>query len=152
MPIILKYLIVYSLSGFKIIFGPTLGAAYGFSIVETALLSLGGMMTTVYILSYFGNNIRSFTHRILNRKSKPKNFTPKRRKFVRIWKKWGIPGIAFLTPLFLSPIGGALLVNAFGGKRRDIFKWMWIFGGIWSIILTLLVKYASEQLVHLGIM
>lgn len=152
MPIILKYLIVYSLSGFKIIFGPTLGVAYGFSIVETALLSLGGMMTTVYVLSYFGNNIRSFTRRIFNRKNKPKNFTPKRRKFVRIWKKWGVPGIAFLTPLFLSPIGGAFLVNAFGGKRRDIFKWMWIFGGIWSIILTLLVKYASEQLVHLGIM
>lgn len=152
MPLIIKYLIVYSLSGLKIIFGPTLGMAYGFTVIETALLSLLGMMTTVYILSYFGNQIRGFTERVFGRKKKRMNFTPKRRRFIRVWKRWGVPGIAFLTPLLLSPIGGAFLVNALGGKRKEIFKWMWIFGGAWSLILTLLVKYAANQLEHLGIL
>lgn len=151
MPILLKYLIVYSLSGFKIIFGPTLGMAYGLSIAETVVLSLLGMMTTVYLLSYFGPEIRRLINRIFTRKKKRRNFTPKRRRFVRIWRRWGVPGIAFLTPLLLSPIGGALMVNALGGKRREILKWMWVFGGLWSVILTLLVKYASHQLTLLGL-
>ena len=143
MPIALKYLVVYALSAIKIIFGPTLGLAYGFSILETWLLSLAGMMTTVYILSYFGTEIKTLTERIFVRKKKRKIFTPKTRRFVRIWRKWGVPGIAFLTPILLSPIGGAFLINALGGKRPEIFKWMWIFGSTWALILTLLTRYAG---------
>lgn len=144
MPLILKYVVVYALSGVKIIFGPTLGLAYGFTIVETILLSLLGMMTTVYLLSYFGEEIKVITHRLFIRtKRKRRNFSAKRRRFIQVWNRWGVPGIAFLTPLLLSPIGGALLVNALGGKKREIFKWMWIFGGIWSVVLTLVTFYAG---------
>lgn len=152
MPVVLKYLIVYALSGVKIIFGPTLGIAYGFGIIETTLLSLSGMMTTVYLLTYFGTEIRALTKKIFRPKKNKKVFTPKNRRFVRIWKKWGVPGIAFLTPILLSPIGGVFLVNALGGKKRDIFKWMWIFGSIWSLILTLLSRYAGWLLRDMGIL
>lgn len=151
MPLILKYLVVYILSGIKIIFGPTLGLAYGFTIVETVLLSLLGMMTTVYLLSYFGEEIRTLARRIFLPVWKKKVFTPRRRRLVRIWNKWGVPGIAFLTPLLLSPIGGAILVNALGGRKQEIFKWMWIFGGAWSLILTFLTFYAGGLIRGFGI-
>lgn len=149
----LKYLVVYVLSAVKIIFGPTLGLAYGFSILETALVSLFGMMTTVYLISYFGPQIQRITHRILRfRKKKRKIFSPKTRRFVRIWRKYGVPGVAFFTPILLSPPGGTFLANAFGGKRQEIIKWMWISGTFWSFTLTLLVKYASWLLEDLGIL
>ena len=151
MPLILKYLIVYVLSGVKIIFGPTLGMTYGLSIIETILLSLAGMMTTVYLLSYFGAEIRTLTKRLIGAKKKKKVFTPKRRRIVKVWLKWGVPGISFLTPILLSPIGGAIIVNALGGRKKDIFKWMWIFGTAWSIILTLLTRYAEGLLKDLMI-
>lgn len=152
MPVIVKYLIVYALSGLKIILGPTLGLAYGFNILTTALLSLLGMMTTVYLLSYFGNEIRALTIRIFGTKKKKKVFTPKKRRFVRVWKKYGVMGIAFLTPILLSPPGGTLMANAFGGNKSEIIKWMWIFGAFWSLMLTLLVKYASWILQDLGVL
>lgn len=151
MPIILKYFIVYVLSAVKIIFGPTLGLAYDFSVIETVLLTLGGMMTTIYLFSYFGPQIKRVTDRIFRRKKKRRVFTRKNRQFVKIWRKYGVPGIAFFTPLLLSPPGGAILANALGGKRSEIIKWMWIFGGFWSVVLTLIVKYAKWLLVDLGV-
>lgn len=138
-----KYLIVYALSAVKIIFGPTMGLAYGFSILETSVLSLLGMMTSVYLLSYFGEEIKIIFRRFSRPKKKKKIFTPQRRRFVRIWKKWGVAGIAFFTPILLSPIGGAILANAFGGKRQEIIKWMWIFGAGWSLVLTVLTRYGE---------
>lgn len=152
MPVILKYLIIYVLSGVKIIFGPTLGAAYGFGVLETSLLSLAGMMTTIYLLSYFGLEIRNITLKIFGPRKPRKKFSPKNRRFVRIWNKWGVPGIAFLTPLFLSPIGGGLLVNALGGKRSEILKWMWIFGSFWAFALTLIMRYANWILTDFGVL
>lgn len=152
MPQIVKYLIVYALSAFKIIFGPTLGQAYGFSILETVLLSVAGMMTTVYLLSYFGPEIRSFFKRIFGSSKPKKKFTKKTRNFIRIWQRYGVPGVAFFTPILLSPPGGTILATAFGGKRKEIIKWMWIFGSVWSVILTLLVKYASHLLHDLGVL
>ena len=150
MPLILKYLVVFALSAVKIIFGPTLGLAYGFSVIETTLLSLGGMMTTVYLFSYFGPQMRRLTQRFFSRKKK-KRFSKRTRRFAKIWRAYGVPGIAFFTPILLSPPGGAILANAFGGKRGEIIKWMWIFGAIWSLALTLLVKYAGDLLTEYGI-
>ncbi|MFH6985035.1 hypothetical protein [Marinoscillum sp. 108] len=151
MPVILKYLTVYALSALKIIFGPTLGLAYGFSVLETTLLSLLGMMSTVYLLTYFGPEIRNLSLRLFKSKKKRKNFTPKRRRLVRIWTKYGVAGIAFFTPILLSPIGGAILANAFGGKRSEIIRWMWLFGAVWAFILTLLTRYAGWLLEDFGV-
>lgn len=150
MPLILKYLFVYALSAVKIIFGPTLGLAYGFSILETTLLSLAGMMTTVYLFSYFGPQMRRLTNRLLGRR-RQKRFSKKTRRFAKIWRAYGVPGIAFFTPILLSPPGGTILANAFGGKKAEIIKWMWIFGAFWSLALTLLVKYAGNLLQEYGI-
>ena len=151
MPLILKYLIVYALSSVKIIFGPTLGLAYGFSVIETIIVSVLGMMTTVYLLTYFGDAIRIIFRRFSFRKKNHKVFTKRKRRFVRIWTKYGVPGIAFFTPILLSPPGGTILANAFKGKSHEIIKWMWIFAILWTVILTLAVKYAGQQLQAWGI-
>ncbi|MFY0608100.1 MAG: hypothetical protein JXR10_15380 [Cyclobacteriaceae bacterium] len=151
MPLFLKYLMVFALSSVKIIFGPTLGLAYGFSVLETIGVSVLGMMTTVYLLTYFGEGMRIIFRRFSFRKKPRKVFSPKKRKFVKIFRKYGVPGIAFLTPILLSPPGGAILANAFKGKSKEIIKWMWIFGVFWSVVLTLAVKYAGDQLQAWGI-
>ncbi|XOV93154.1 MAG: hypothetical protein ACFHWX_00295 [Bacteroidota bacterium] len=148
MPELIKYLLVYALSGFKFIFGPTMGAAYGFSVLVTGILTTLGMMTAVYIISYFGPQIRSIMLKLFGKRKKAIIFSPSRRRFVKIWKRYGIQGIAFLTPLLLTPIGGAFFANAMGVQRKDIFKWMWIFGSFWSFVLSAVVQYAAHLIVE----
>ncbi len=140
---LLKYFLVYISSTVKFIFGPTIGIAYGFNVFITGSLTVLGMMTSVYVFSFFGNRIRELITRFLGDK-KRKRFTKKNRKFVQIWKKYGVPGVALLTPILLTPIGGTILVNAVGAKREEIIKYMWMSCLFWSYTITWAVKFASE--------
>lgn len=140
---LLKYLTVYLLSAVKFILGPMLGLSYDLNVVTICLLTTGGMMTTVYVFSYFGHHIRNLSLRVFGPGKKKKIFTSKSRRFVRIWNKHGVKGIAFLTPLLLSPPIGTILANAFGGKKEEIIKWMWIWAIVSSVVLTLILKYAA---------
>jgi hypothetical protein len=136
----LKYFSVYFLSGLKFIFGPSLGVAYDLPVPVTILLTTLGMMTTVYLFTFFGDKIRSYTARF--RRSK-RVFSKKSRRFVKIWVRFGLKGVCFLTPLLLTPPGGAFLINLLGSNKRMIIKWMWISAISWSTILTLILNYAS---------
>lgn len=139
------YFLVYISSTLKFIFGPTLGVVYGFSVFVTGTLTMLGMMTSVYAFTYFGTWIRHKAQNFWQKENK-KVFSKKSRRYVKIWKNYGIPGIAMLTPVLLMPIGGTIIANAFGGKRKDIIKWMWISCLFWSYLITWLVKFASHLL------
>lgn len=146
---ILKYLTVIGLSGVKFIFGPTLGNSFGYPVLLTAALTILGTMIPVYILTYFGHRLKSFVNRF--RKKNRKVFTRRNRRFVKIWRKYGVEGIAIFTPIFFSPIGGALIANALGGVPSKIIKWMWISAFFWALLISWALKYAFWLVQDLGI-
>ncbi|MEO1254612.1 MAG: hypothetical protein AAFY41_06965 [Bacteroidota bacterium] len=135
----LKYFTVYFLSGLKFVFGPVFGIANNLPIPVIIVLTASGMMTTVYLFTFFGKEIRKFFSRF---KRSNRTFTRRSRLFVKIWRRFGLKGVCLLTPLLLTPPGGALLVNLLGTNKQLILKWMWISALIWSTIITLLIKHA----------
>ena len=135
----LKYFTVYFLSGLKFVFGPAFGVANELPVIAIIVLTALGMMTTIYLFTFFGNEIRQFFGRF--RKNK-RVFSKKSRRFVRMWRKFGLKGMCLLTPLILTPPGGGLLVNLLGSKKKLILKWMWISAILLSTVITLVVKYA----------
>lgn len=139
MTTLLKYLTVYVLSALKFVFGPVFGVANDLPIPAIIICTALGMMTTIYLFTFFGNQIRHFFKRF---RKDQRIFTKKSRRFVRLWRKFGLKGMCLLTPLVLTPPGGGLLVNILGSKKKLILKWMWISSIAWSIIVTLVVKYA----------
>ncbi len=99
--IILKVASVYFSSMLKFIFGPLGGYAAGFPLVMTILVTVAGMMTVVLLFTFFGNWIRE---KIIPRFFKKRNkFSQSNRRFVTIWKKYGLIGVAALTPLISDP-------------------------------------------------
>ena len=139
MATVLKYITVYLLSGVKFVFGPTFGIAYGLPVWLIIVLTACGMMTTIYLFLFFGKNIRAFFRRL---RKNPRVFTKRNRRFVKIWKKFGLKGVCLLTPLILTPPGGGLLVSLLGSNKKMIIKWMWISASFWSTVITLMIKYA----------
>lgn len=138
----LKYFTVYILSSLKFIFGPALGViAYELPMLVSIILTTLGMMTTVYLFTFFGDRIRSFLGKF--RGKKKKTFSKTNRWFVSIWRRFGLKGVCFLTPLILTPPGGALLVNIVSNEKTKIIKWMWVSALFWSAILCFLAKYVS---------
>ena len=132
--VLAKYLSVFFASMFKFIGGPAIGTAFGLTFWETVGATILGMMTTIVIISTFGPGFRKWIDKIFRRNRKL--FTKRNRRFVAFWKKYGLFGVSFLTPVVLSPVVGALLVNAFGGSKKKIITYMLISAVFWAFVLT----------------
>jgi len=130
---VLKLLGIYFACLFKFISGPVLGAAAGFSLMEIILVSVGGMMTTVVTLTYVGDWFKSYWNLTIS--PNRKRFSPKSRKIVRVWRKFGPFGVAVFTPLFLTPIGGTIIMNAFNVEKKKIILYMFGSALFWSVVL-----------------
>lgn len=142
MALVLKYISVYLLSGFKFVFGPAFGIiVYDLPLIAVIALTACGMMTTVYLFTFLGSRLKGLSSLFSSKKRK--TFTKRNRQFVRIWKKFGLKGVCFLTPLILTPPGGAIIINVLEGNKQLIVKWMWISAAFWSIVLCILAKYVA---------
>lgn len=131
---IITFFGIYFLSLFKFIAGPVLGFAAGYSPLEIIFVTVLGMMTSVAFFAFLGSKLKNVYQ---SKFGKPKKvFTKKSRQVVNIWTKYGELGIAFLTPLLLTPIGGTLILVSFGTKKRKIFSYMLLSAVLWSVILS----------------
>lgn len=129
----MKALSVFLLSMLKFILGPMTGMALGLHYVTTTLATIGGMMMSVVIFTYFGEWLRSVVlHRFYRNSRK---FTPRTRR-IAAWRKYGLSGIAFLTPLLLTPIGGTLLAVGATKSKGRILLAMFISATGWSLVLN----------------
>jgi hypothetical protein len=129
---------IYLLCLFKFIAGPVLGAAAGYSVIEIELVTISGMMTSVIGVTYLGDWIKN-TWTIKIRKN-TKRFTRGTRYIIKIWQKFGVYGIAALTPIFLTPIGGTILLSSFGIAKKRIITTMLVSGVIWAFIFAIFIK------------
>ncbi len=162
---IVKILLIILLSSVKFVAGPPFAyydERYDFSFFETVIYCvLGGMLgVSVFtffsielqlIASWFKNKYkkvvaksratlqrgnRSETVEFSNQSDHKKLFTPRNRKFVRIWRKYGLIGVAFLTPVFISIPIGTIIANAFEDNKKKIFLYMFISIVFWSVFFT----------------
>ncbi|MEJ8758511.1 small multi-drug export protein [Pontibacter sp. H259] len=140
---ILKYLSVYLISMVKFFAGPVTGVSLGLSYTETVLFTVAGMMTSVMVFSFIG---RAFSKWMSARRRKQRKpvFSNKNRRIVKIWQKFGVTGIAFLTPILLTPIVGTVVAALFGAPRRHIFIHMLWSSVFWGVALTLFVFKFGE--------
>jgi len=148
--LILKIFSVYLSSMLKFIFGPVGGLAAGLNIFVTMVVTIAGMMTVVVVLAYFGAFIR---RRILVRffsKRKQKKELREPSPWRERAKRYGVAGVAFLTPIILTPIGGTLVAIGMGSTRQKIITYMLMSAGFWSFILTLAVYFGADALVQLA--
>ena len=143
--LILKIITVYFSSMLKFIFGPLGGKAAGLNIFLTMTLTVAGMMTVVTALASFGNFFRS---RILSRfrKKKPVNQETNLQRGAFI-KRYGLAGIAFLTPLILTPIGGTLLAISIVNSKPKVITYMLSSAVFWSVVMTLAVYLGIDLIV-----
>ena len=126
---------IYFLSLFKFIAGPILGSAAGYSLFEIVLVTVSAMMTSVFLFSLLGTQFKK--RLALRFKRKRPVFSKKTRTIVRLWANYGEVGIAFLTPIILTPIGGTLILVSFGTKKRKIYFHMLWSAIFWSILFGL---------------
>src|SRR4029079_14233227 len=100
-----KYVIVFGLSMIKFLLGLTAGELYKLPFLVTAALTVGGMMASVILFtSFLGKYFHQWVMKTFFKNQKL--FTSGNRRKIMIWNKYGLLGVALLTPILFSPIGG----------------------------------------------
>lgn len=88
--------------------------------IESALANVAGGVAGVLLFTYLGSAIsRWLVQRYPNKYNK--KFSKRTRFLVHIKKKFGLSGIALLTPIILSIPIGVLFSLSFTANRRKVF-------------------------------
>lgn len=143
-----EILSVFLLSTVKFVFGGVpLALTYSFPFFESVTVtSLGGFTGSISFI-YLSDKIIAYYHKLHQQKllanpnHKRKNpFTKKVRFIVGVKKKFGLTGIALLTPLILSiPVGCFIAVRYYKNKQK-ILIYMFSSVLIWSAASYYLYK------------
>ena len=129
----------------KFIAGPLGGYAAGFHFLVTIAVTVTGMMSSVFLFTYLGSTLKKhILDRLFVRRKK---FTRRNRRFVMVWNKYGLKGVAFLTPLIFTPIGGTLLMASMGAPRGKVFFSMFISALFWSLFFTTLIYTFGQEII-----
>jgi hypothetical protein len=127
----------------KFILGP-LGGYFGkLNIATTIISSVAGMMTAVTVITYSGDWVKKH---LLHRVAKPKDPNKPPGFFARLLTRYGLSGIAFFSPLFLTPIGGAILALSLNKPKGKILFAMFISAAAWAIIFTLGIYFFLDEI------
>jgi uncharacterized membrane protein len=136
---IVKYVSVFLVSMVKFFGGPLAGVSLNLSFLETVLVSVAGMMASVVVFSTVGIAANKWYKQKFQKKKKA-IFTRRNRRIVKVYRTFGIGGIAFLTPLILSPIIGTIFAVLLGASRGKIFFTMLWSALFWGVVYTLVLS------------
>ena len=140
----IKYASVFLLSMVKFLGGPLAGTSMGLHFWPTLALTVAGMMTSVFVFSGVGRVWMQHRQRQRRLRREP-IFTKRSRNIIKVFRKFGMGGIAFLTPILLSPIGGTVIATLLGVPRQRIMLHMFLSALFWGAALT----FASIRFGHL---
>lgn len=115
---------------------------YNFPFFNSIFITVIGGMLGVWIFSVLYQSATAFWQKAFPPKQ-PKKFTINRKKrlLVRIKNSYGLAGIAFLTPVFLTVPVGTMLANAFYKSKVKVYSYMFAAFSFWSVLFASIYHY-----------
>jgi membrane protein DedA with SNARE-associated domain len=139
--ILKAFTLVYLPSMLKFIIGPVAGYAAKLNLLTTIIGTVAGMMTSVVAFTFFGNWLRTKVLKRLYLGTRQQ----KQRKWAGLWKKYGMSGVAFLTPLLLTPIGGTILAVSMGAPKEKIIFYMFLSAAGWAVFFSGAIYFFGNE-------
>jgi hypothetical protein len=152
-----KLVEVLILSGVKFLLAPPLSFKLGFSFFQTvAVTTIGGILGVIFFFylseiliklfkriwpqfkAFFNKNkVKPQPIRIRQTREKTKkNFSRKNKFIVNTRRKYGLWGIAVLTPILLSIPLGTFLANKYYSNKRSVLLSLTLSVVCWSLIMS----------------
>jgi hypothetical protein len=128
---------------------PTVIAIYKSNYVLALLSSCTGAVFGSIIFTYLFAGILKWWDKIkegmFSSKHPKKIFTKFNRRVIRIKHRFGLTGIAILTPIFLSIPIGAFLAERFYKDKKKVILYLSISAIAWCFILYFLFLFFYES-------
>jgi Ca2+/H+ antiporter, TMEM165/GDT1 family len=117
----------------------------GLPTVPVIIIGLAGNILTILLLLLFIQKIKEW------RRKKGKNDEheePSKRSIraKKLWEKYGLPGLAFIGPLFVGSHLTAFMSVTLGGTKKGTLYWMIASITSWSIIFSIFAYFGVDLL------
>jgi len=109
------------------------GFAMGLDPAVSCITTIAGGVAGVLIVLIPGERIGAWLAQRQAGKPKPK----KPGRALRIWKKYGLVGLAFFSPIFPGAPVGALVALSLGSPKSKVLAWFSLSIIVWSVGVTL---------------
>ena len=117
-------------------YAPAASFVAGFSFIESLVITCAGGFVGVVVFYRLGRAISRWWANRFPAKREKKKFTKKNRVFINFRNRYGIYGLALVTPCIISiPIGCFLAAKYYGTDKRMI-PFLFISVVFWGSILT----------------
>ena len=126
---LLKLLSTAAAGALDVWVGIITGVAVGLSPTLSGAVSIASALAGVTLVVAVGGRLQQLVYR-------SRRLAKRRERVERIWKRYGIPGLALQAPLLTGPILATLLALTLGAPPRPLLLWMLASVVFWGVVLT----------------
>jgi hypothetical protein len=126
---VLKLLSTAAAGALDVWVGIITGVALGLSPALSGAVSLASAIVGVTLGVAAGGRLQQLIYR-------SRRLAKRRERIERVWKRYGIPGLALQAPLLTGPLLATLLALTLGAPPRPLLLWMLASVVIWGVVLT----------------
>lgn len=147
MALFIAYLIVFLLAAtpfIEIIGIIPIGVIAGLHAAPVIIVAWIGNMLTILIVILLTDKIKQWMQ--MRNEKNPEKAKKREERAGRVWKKYGLPGLALISPILIGSHLGAVLAISFGGTKKQIAFWMTASIFIWAVITGIASYYGAEFL------
>ena len=126
---LLKLLSTAAAGALDVWVGIITGVALGFSPALSGVVSITSALLGVTLVVAAGGRLGHLIYR-------SRHLAKRRERIERVWKRYGIPGVALQAPLLTGPLLATLLALTLGAPPRPLLLWMLASVVFWGVVLT----------------
>ena len=105
------------------------GVALGLHPVLSGVVSVVSALVGVTLVVLAGERLQGRIYR-------SRRLARRRERIERVWKRYGIPGVALQAPLLTGPLLATVLALGLGAPPRPLLGWMVASIVLWGVVLT----------------
>lgn len=143
--LIIAYVIVFILSAVPLLEAfivVPVGIIGGMDFTMTNIIGIAGNLVTLLMLIIMMDRIKKW---YLNKREKAgKGKSRKSERAENIFRKYGLPGLAFIGPFFVGSHFTALMAVILGGSQKATFWWVSLSVLVWTIGISILFYFGVD--------
>jgi hypothetical protein len=114
-----------------------IGILAGLPPVLVVLAALAGNLLTLWLAAYYGERIRGWWQ-ARRRRRRAAEGGGRAARVGRVFRRWGMPGLAVVGPIGLGTQLSAVVAVGFGVSARTSFWWVTAGTVAWSVLAAVL--------------
>ncbi len=142
----LSYAVVFILAAtpfFEVVAVIAIAIAAGLPALPVTIIAFVGNMATIFLVIAMMDKIKAWMANRRERKGKAPS-KKKTERAERIWNRFGLPGLALISPILIGSHLGAILAMGFGGTKKLVLLWMTISIVLWTLITGIAAYFGFD--------